>query len=326
MPVYDAAGTLAEALASIAGQTFADFECVIVDDGARDESRAITRAFAAKDRRFRLLERPHAGIVAALGAGLEACRGRFVARMDADDVMHPERLARQLALLEARPELAAAGCHVRLFPRQGLSPGRLEYEGWLNSILGEADVLRDRFVECPIAHPTLCARTEVLRRFGYRDRGWAEDYDLLLRMLEAGLRIGVVPEPLLDWRDAPDRLSRTSPSCSIESFTECKAEFLARSFLEQQSEYLLWGYGDTGRSLCRALRRHEKRPSAIVELHPGRLGQRIAGAPVIRPEELASVPRRPLVASVAGRTARSEIREALARFGFTEQRDYVCAA
>ena len=89
---------------------------------------------------------------------------------------------------------------------------------------------------------------------------------------------------------------------------------------------MLWGYGGTGKAMRRALLERGKRPGWIVELHPGRLGTRIHGARVIPPEELRRVPRAPIVVSVAGATARGEIRDALARMGFEETRDYYCAA
>jgi hypothetical protein len=141
-----------------------------------------------------------------------------------------------------------------------------------------------------------------------------------------GHSIGVVTRRLLAWRDHPERLSRRGEAYDLERFTACKAAFLAGSLLAGGREYILWGYGDTGRELRRALLAHDRRPSHIVELHPGRLGQRIHGAPVIPPQALRELPRRPIVASVAGEGARSQIRAALAQMGFRELVDFVCAA
>jgi hypothetical protein len=246
--------------------------------------------------------------------------------MDADDLMHRQRLAMQARRLEEHPTLAAVGCHVRLFPRQGLPEGRRAYERWLNSIGTPCRVRQEAFVECPIVHPTLMIRRQVLRALGYRDCGWPEDYDLLLRLLTQGYRVGVVPRRLLSWRDHPQRLSRRSPTYALERFTACKAAFLAASFLKKTETYILWGYGDTGKALCRALLTHDKSPSHIVELHPGRLGNRIHNAPVIHPEDLVRIPQKPVVVSVAGAQARHEIRQVMARLGFVELRDFVCAA
>ena len=89
---------------------------------------------------------------------------------------------------------------------------------------------------------------------------------------------------------------------------------------------MLWGYGDTGRALRRALLAHGRRPSHVVEMHAGRLGNVIHGAPVIHPDALTLDTHRPLVASVAGATARTQIRTALVARGFRELHDFVCAA
>jgi len=326
LPAFDAEKTLGAALESVRRQTEPRFECVIVDDGSRDETRNVARDFVRKDERFSLLERDHEGVVATLNAGLVECRGRFVARMDADDIMHPCRLAEQLELLGAEPGLAGVGCHVRVFPRSSLSDGLRAYESWLESIDSPARVRAEAFVECPLAHPTLLVRREVLDQFRYRDRGWPEDYDLILRLLLAGHELGVLDKPLLYWRDTPTRQMRTSPRCRSERITACKAAFLADSLLKNAERYLLWGYGGTGKALSRALASCGKHPSFIVELHPGRIGQSIAGARVIAPEELKSVPRHPLIVSVAGERARAVIREQLCALGFREGRDYLCAA
>ena len=249
-----------------------------------------------------------------------------MARMDADDIMHRHRLREQLALLRSDSRLAAAGCHVRIFPRDRLGQGTLDYERWLNSIDSPRRLIEEAFVECPVCHPTLFARRQLIQEFGYRDRGWPEDYDLLLRLLAAGEHVGMLARRRLSWRRQPGRLSLNSPVYSRERFTECKAAFLAGSFLAGSERYILWGYGQTGRSLRAALSKHDKRPSEIVELHPGRLGNLIHGARVIAPAALGGLPRRPILVSVAGEGPRRQIREWLESEGFVELRDYVCVA
>lgn len=322
----NAAATLSACLRSIQRQSEPDWQCVIVDDGSQDDSTGCARWFAARDPRFRLIEMTPRGLVEALNSGLPYCQGPFIARMDADDIMHRHRLHMQVQALAANPSLTAVGCHVRLFPRRHLRDGRLAYEHWLNSITSQRRIREDAFVECPIAHPTLMIRRDVLSAFGYRDCGWPEDYDLLLRLLTHGHTIDIVSKRLLHWRDHPTRLSRTSRTYSIERFTACKAAFLAASFLATTDTYILWGYGGTGKALRRALVQHGKHPAYIVELHPRRLGKTIHQAPVIPPEALLQTPQHPIVISVAGERGRRDIRAAMQAMGFQELRDFVCAA
>jgi len=211
-------------------------------------------------------------------------------------------------------------------PGSALGPGMRAYESWLASVRTPQDVRREAFVECPLAHPTLVLRREVLLEHAYRDLGWPEDYDLVLRLLGAGHELGVVPRRLLAWRHGPDRLSQRSTVYEQDRFTACKAHHLVRGPLAQAKRYWLWGYGGTGRALAKALRAHDRHPDAIVELHPRRIGQRIQGAPVIAPKDLGAPGALPLIVSVAGADARSLIRAELTRRGFREGSDYVCAA
>ena len=151
-------------------------------------------------------------------------------------------------------------------------------------------------------------------------------YDLILRLLGTGHEVGVLPRRRLSWRHRSERLSQTDPRYSDRSFTECKAAFLAQSFLSGTDRYILWGHGGTGRSLRKALLGHGRQASHIIEIHPRRLGNRIDGAPVVPPERLPELPRHPLVVSVSGVGPRSEIRARLKAMGRVELRDYVCAA
>lgn len=330
LPVFNAERTLALSLASVLRQTHEELECVAVDDGSSDGSLACLERAARADARVRVLSGAHRGIVGALNHGLAACRGELVARMDADDIMRAERLSAQLELLREQPQLSGVGCHVRLFPRGALSAGRLAYERWLSTLRREEHVARDLFVECPLAHPSWLLRGKVLRRYGYRDMGWPEDYDLLLRLHGDGHRLGVVPRRLLCWRDSPGRLSRRDERYSKQRFVAAKAHFLVQGWLHGQQRYILWGYGDTGRALCKALAAHGRQPHAIVEVHPGRIGQRIQGAQVIAPEQLPEIRAAsgglPVIVSVAHAGPRAQVREVLRALQLLELVDYVCAA
>lgn len=326
LPAFNAEPTLGAALESLRRQSLPDWECLLIDDGSSDGTWDVAESAARRDPRVTPVRRPRQGLVATLAEAIGMASTRYIARMDADDLMRRDRLARQVAALDADPGLALVGCHVRGFPRPALSPRRREYESWLNSLATESAIRRDALVECPLAHPTWMARASLFHSVPYRDMAWAEDYDLLLRALAAGHRIGVVPARLHAWRDGPGRLSRADPRYGPARFTACKADHLARGFLAASPRYILWGYGDTGRVLRRALLAHGKEPAAIVEVKAGRIGQSIHGAPVVAIDDLRRLPRLPVVVSVARAGPRGEVRAALAAMGFVEERDFVCAA
>jgi hypothetical protein len=168
-------------------------------------------------------------------------------------------------------------------------------------------------------------RRHVLLGVGYRHVEWPEDYDLVLRLLDAG-EVGVVPRRLLAWRDAPQRLSRRDPRYGLDRFTACKAFHLARTVLAAADEYVLCGYGSTGRALRRALLAHGKQASHIVDVKTGRIGQRIDGAEVVATPALAGLRGRPILLSVAFEAPRAAACAALDGLGLVEGRDYLCVA
>ena len=330
LPVYDAAPTLTQALASLWTQTFGDFEVVAVEDGSRDGSDRVLRREAGREPRLHPLYGPHAGLVPALNRGLQACRGQYVARMDADDVAHPQRLARQVELLEDAPEVSVASCLVETFPRDAVGEGFRIYEDWLNSLVTHADICRDIFIESPIPHPTaMVRRLELLQLEGYRDVGWPEDYDLWLRYRAAGKIFAKVPQVLLSWREHGGRLTHTDRRYSVENFLRAKAHFLSTGPLRGRDVFV-WGAGKTGRRLSKHLIREGTAPIAFIDINADKIGGTLRGAPVIGACDLRAqwdAAARPfLVVAVASRGARQLIRQTLADLGLTEVEDYLCAA
>ena len=219
LPVFNAAATLAETLQSIQAQSCEDFEVVAIDDGSEDESGDLLLEWSRCDCRFRALLSDHRGIVEAPNQGLALCRGEYVARMDADDRMHPERLEKQLAWLEGDLGLSVVSCLVEIFPREETGEGMLVYEAWLNGLVDSTAIEREFFVESPIANPSaMMRREELVALGGYQDRGWPEDYDLWLRYRAAGKRFAKVPEVLHYWREHPRRATHVQGRYSVGEF------------------------------------------------------------------------------------------------------------
>lgn len=331
MPCYNAAETLDEALESLARQTCADFEIVCVDDGSTDATPARLEAWARREPRLRVMRIEHAGIVAALNAGLEACRADYVARMDADDRAHPERLQLQAAFLDAHPEVDLVSCRVAGFPAEQVREGFRIYIDWLNALLTDEQIRREMFVESPLPHPSVTFRREaVLRAGGYQDHGWAEDYDLWLRLYLAGGRFAKLGETLLEWRERPERLTRTDGRYSLENFLRAKAFYLTRGPLDGRDGVILWGAGMVGRRLGRQLIRQGVPLTAYIDIDPAKIGQTRHGRPIFEPAELPrlweSQPNPALLAAVGARGARELIRARLTALGLVEGQDWWSAA
>ncbi|HSL17172.1 MAG TPA: glycosyltransferase [Methylomirabilota bacterium] len=329
LPVRDAGPWLEPCLASLARQTLADLEVVAVDDGSTDGSGAVLDAWAARDRRFRILHRPAAGIVPALLEGFQHCRAPLVARMDADDVSHLRRFELQVRLLDADPAVGVVSCLVRHFPRRDLGRGFRLYESWLNSLIDHEAMARERFVESPVAHPSVVVRRELLEAAGgWRDLGWPEDYDLWLRLFAAGARFAKVERFLFFWRDHHSRLTRTDPRYAVPSFLACKAHHLARGPLVGARRVVLWGAGQTGRRLSKRLQAEGVGLDSCVDIDPAKIGGTLRGVPVISPEAL---PERlgdgvVVLAAVASRGARDLIRARFVALGLDEGRTFFCVA
>jgi glycosyltransferase involved in cell wall biosynthesis len=327
LPVRNGGPLVSEAVESILEQSFSSFELLVVDDGSTDETPDVLRALADADSRVQVVRQEAQGIVAALELARERARGRYLARMDADDIALPGRLEAQVGLMEADPRLVVVGTQVAYFPRDHVRVGALRYERWVNSLVDHDALVRDVFVECPIPHPTFLLRASTVDLVGgYRDREWPEDYDLVLRLWEAGGRMGKVPAVLLKWREGEARLSRCHPAYSEEAFRRCKVHHLLRTHLSGGREVVVWGAGPVGKAFARELQAQGGHLAAFVDLDPRKIGQDIHGAPVIPPGEANAYRDAFSVAAVGKGRAREEIRSALTELGREEMEDFVAVA
>ncbi len=201
LPAKDAEATVDAAVASVLSQSLTDLELVAVDDGSTDGTRARLERWAERDGRVRVLASPGRGLVRALNFGLAHCRGRYVARMDADDESPPTRLDRALA---------AVGTGVGIFrDDRPVSPNMVAYGRWLGSLTTPELLFRDRFVESPLCHPSATLRAEALARVGgYQDGDFPEDWALWLELLDAGFKLVNLPEVLFGGSRGPTRATR----------------------------------------------------------------------------------------------------------------------
>jgi len=194
MPIYNAGSYLRPAVVSIQQQTFSDWELILIDDGSTDGALEEIRDVC--DSRIRLLQDGrNSGLAARLNEAIDMASGRYFARMDQDDVSYPERLNRQLAMLEQHPDLdlVAVRC-VGIDAGNGLL-------GALPFALTHDEICAKPWRGFHIAHPTWMGRTEWFRRHRYASPGpyFCEDQELLLRSYRNS-RFATVPEILFAYR------------------------------------------------------------------------------------------------------------------------------
>jgi glycosyltransferase involved in cell wall biosynthesis len=320
LPARNASATLGEALGGVLAQRGSPpLEVVCVDDASTDATPALLQDFARRDGRVRAVRGEGRGLVAALNLGLACCKGELIARMDADDRMHPDRLRLQAELLARDPSLGAVGSLVRCVP---VSPGLARLEAWLNQTVSKEQCRNGRFIEAPLVHPSATFRREALGA-GWEDHGWAEDWDLLLRLVEQGWELAKVPQALLDWRDSPQRLTRTGPVYREERMFRLRAHYLARGPLRGR-DFDVWGAGPTGKRLVRELEEHGLRPRAFYDVDRKKTLAR--GRPVLGAGSLPAPGAALLLCAVGAAGAREEIRALLTPLGYSEGEHFLFAA
>jgi glycosyltransferase involved in cell wall biosynthesis len=330
LPCYNAEATLETALQSLFAQTLSDLEVVAVDDGSSDATGEILQSYAATDERLRPLSQPHRGIVSALNAGLGQARGEYTARMDADDAARPERLALQSRHLDEHPEVGLVACRVEFGGHPERQQGYRRYVEWTNRLLTAEEISLQRFVECPVAHPSIMFRAELVSRFGpYREGMFPEDYELVLRWLKEDVRMEKLPEKLLLWNDDPGRLSRNDPRCRIEAFYRIKAVYLA-AWLERHNphhpEVVVLGSKRKIRKRVMRLRERGVSVAAYVDVDPSRTHRSIGGIPVLALQDLPEPGSCFCLSFVAQREARQDVAAHLEDRGYRLGRDYLPAA
>lgn len=203
MPVWNGETYLREAVESILQQTFTDFEFIILDDGSTDSSPEILDQYAHQDVRIRVIRLNHEGIVHALNRGVKESRAEWIARMDCDDIAHPDRLARQWAAIEAAPETVLCHTAIQIIgdPRYVTPAGRF---------VRSSALLRLRLCfQCMIVHPTVMFRKSTFEACGryIPEERHAEDFGLWGRMVTLG-KVAGVPEPSLQFRVHGNSISK----------------------------------------------------------------------------------------------------------------------
>jgi GT2 family glycosyltransferase len=203
LPVYNAEDYLAQAIDSILGQTFTDFELIIINDGSSDGSKAIVDSY--RDPRIIIIDQDNAGLPISLNRAIAKAKGRYLARQDADDVSEPTRLAEQVAYLETHADCALLGTWATILQGSKLTDRELKHP----TDNGEIQI-KLMFYNC-FVHSSVMIRKSTLDQCGLYPEDPKkfppEDYDLWLRIAQVA-KVANLPKALLSYRELPSSISR----------------------------------------------------------------------------------------------------------------------
>lgn len=219
MSVYNGERYLREAIESILAQTFTDFEFLIINDGSTDGSLDIILSYT--DTRIRLIDNAeNIGLTKSLNKGISLARGKYIARMDADDISLVERLEKQVRFLEVEKEYVIIGTGAYLIDDSGDEIGKLDRPFTYDEILGHI------FFFNPVIHPSVMFHREIIIKIGCYDTSIpkAQDYELWFRIIGKNMKIRNLPSLLIKHREHKN---------SIESASFDEQERWARASLKQ---------------------------------------------------------------------------------------------
>ncbi len=316
MCVYNAWPYVRQAVESTLSQQGVSFEFVIVNDGSTDETSGYLNQL--KDSRIRLIQTDNQGIAAAANLGLKYCKGSYIARFDADDVMGDNRLQMQAKFLSEYPSVdVVAGC-AELLDAVHQQEGFQRFVTWNNTLLSHEQMKVNRFRDATLVNPTVMLRALVFQKYGNYLLNGPEDYEFWMRLFSQNVQFAKLPQSVLLWRDLSSRLTRSHLNYSEEAFLQVKVEYFLRDFQGEKSIYI-WGKNRNGKRWEEELRKRHLKVSGFVDFKRGEW----KNLPVLSMEEAVQDQDRFFIITVRDRTGSRLIEVLLKNKGFQLGEDFI---
>jgi glycosyltransferase involved in cell wall biosynthesis len=327
LPYFNAQNTLKTAIESILTQSYNKFELILCDDGSNDASAEIANSYAG-DKRIKLIDQENQGVARAHAFAMQHSQGDFIARMDADDLSHPERLNLQYNHLMNNPELDVSATQVRFCSSLSNSQGFKEFVDWNNTLIESNEISENRFIEMPLINPSTMIRRGIYEIHGtYNHNDFPEDYDYWLKLLAKEIKIEKIAQELLTWNDSSTRLSRSSDLYDPENFYACKAFYLAQELKKTQiREVAIWGAGNKSRKRAEQLLQYGIKISAYIDVSEKLIGKKINGIPVYSYEDERKIKDFFVLSYVGNRGIRDKIKVYLQKLGLKSFKDFIICA
>jgi len=255
MPVKNAIPFLKECLDSIIAQGYENWELIAVNDHSTDGTYTLLEEYEQKDDRIRIYQNNGQGIIHALRTGYQKSSGIAITRMDADDIMHPNKLEWMHRLLKINGHGYLVLGLVKYISDKPLGEGYLKYESWLNQLSLTERNFEEIYKECVVPSPCWMLYKTDLEMIGhFASDIYPEDYELCFRFRRAGFKIKTVKEKIHFWRDHPNRSSRQDPNYTDNRFLELKTKYFLEDDYQSDKPLLVWGAGKKGKLITKLLK------------------------------------------------------------------------
>lgn len=321
-PFKNTSQFLPECLNSIIDQSHTHWELLIINDHSTDHSHELVESYAKKDSRIRLFKNTGYGIIEALRLAFIQSKGKFITRMDSDDVMHPKKLEIMLKALQSHGRQHVALGLVKYFSDKGISDGYSRYETWLNELTKQGVNYSEVYKECVIPSPCwMIHREDLIACEAFDPNRYPEDYDLTFRFYKHQYHCIPSNHLLHFWRDYQTRTSRTHIHYAQNYFLEIKLHYFLELDYDTSRTLTVWGAGTKGKTIAKQLKK-KKIPFIWICDNPKKLGKRIYGFKLQNFDYLNQLKCAQSIVTVANEKAQLEIKAYFESQKMESMKDY----
>ena len=311
-----------ECLDSIVNQSYPHWEVIVVNDHSVDNTVSLLETYSHQESRIRFFHNKGKGIVKALQLAYSQCGGELITRMDADDLMKPDKISLMVAQLIQKGKGYVGVGLVEYFAEEGVGEGYFYYQEWLNTLTTNGTNFEEIYKECVIPSPSWMMFKEDFEKIGRFDSEiYPEDYELAFRMMKHDLKIASIPQVIHLWRDYSSRTSRTDPHYSDNFFLNLKMKYFFELHRDSQRKLTIWGAGRKGKELAAFIIKLNCEFSWVTN-NPNKIGRYIYGKQLESDEELDLNQPPQILIAIRNKGAQKEIKEALDSRNLAPNFDY----
>ncbi len=322
IPVRNGEQFLEECLDSIIRQTYLDWELIVVDDHSSDGTELILKNYSNQDNRITFLKNSGKGIIDALQLAYSKSSGEFITRMDADDIMIPNKIELMVQKLEQKGKGFVAVGLVEYFAKNGVGEGYFKYQEWLNDLTLTERNFEEVYRECVIPSPSWMVFREDFESLGaFNSAIYPEDYELTFRMYKQGLKVASIDQVIHKWRDYSTRTSRTDPHYSDNFFLPLKMKYFMELHRDINRPLEVWGAGNKGKELAKYLIEQNIEFEWACN-NPNKIGKDIYGKILISDKEIFTRENPQILIAIRNEKATAQIKKVFNSKNLTPNLDY----